>query len=105
MGDLGESYEVTLEDANGCLQTAEASCPVNIEELELAWTLVPNPAREHFKILGLGECETLEVFTTTGALHAQAQLCPGMQVDVSDWPAGVYQVKVGMRAFALTVIR
>ncbi len=105
VGDLGESYEVTLEDANGCMQTAEASCPVNIEELELAWTLVPNPAREHFKVLGLGGCETLEVFTTTGALQAQAQLCPGMQVDVSDWPAGVYQVKVGMRAFALTVVR
>ncbi|MEL7219904.1 MAG: cadherin-like domain-containing protein [Bacteroidota bacterium] len=101
---LGE-YEVTVTDANGCVDTQMASVLVAVAELsEQEWklSLCPNPNHGQFQ---LSIPETLQrnlqlyVYNTAGQLVWQQlkneqSVAGNIDFDLSIYPAGVYQMVI-----------
>jgi Tol biopolymer transport system component len=99
--NANDGHQLFRMDTNGENVVAISNCsPLNIsEERESAqFELYPNPASDEL-ILRLGENNPalMQVFNTVGKLVYE-QVIPRtgglVRIDVADWPAGIYLVKI-----------
>jgi hypothetical protein len=94
-GELGETYIVTVTDANACQSQAEASCPVGVFEWDVTATIAPNPATSTFRLTGVTSPLFVRITDLSGRLILEQQYAPETYIDVSDWPCGTYVVAAG----------
>ena len=68
------------------------------EEYRLPLHVYPNPATGKMTInTGCGETQTAEILTVDGRKVMQTPVTQEATIDVSNWPKGVYILRVGSR--------
>lgn len=99
-------YTLNLIDANGCILKTELTVPfdsttqVGIENIlaERHLTIYPNPVQSNLQIdwSGKNEIEQVEIYNISGKTIWQenTNISTSLKVNVSQWPAGVYFVKI-----------
>ena len=89
----GGGSDLYIDDIN-----LDSMAAIGIEELNTTgWTIVPNPAQEHFRVEGPLHRQDVEIYTTTGALvRSHRDLATGNLVPVADLPAGLYLVRLAI---------
>jgi hypothetical protein len=88
------NYTITVEDANGCVQTAEFVVDIvtSISNTVQAFVMYPNPA-DDFVTIRLNEAFGWKLFDATGRLVSTGFTATGNEwIDVSKLESGLYTV-------------
>jgi len=88
------NYTITVEDANGCVQTAEFVVDIvtSIVNVNQSMEMYPNPAGD-FVTIRLNEAFGWKLFDTTGRLVSVGFSATGNEsIDVSKLESGLYTV-------------
>jgi hypothetical protein len=92
----GGGHDLFIDDINLDDITA-----IGIDELDPDnWTIVPNPAQEHFRLEGPLHQQDVEIYTTAGTLVlAHRNVATGSLVSLTDLPTGLYLVRLTIPGF------
>jgi PKD repeat protein len=92
----GGGHDLFIDDINLDDITA-----IGIDELDPDnWTIVPNPAQEHFRLEGPLDQQDVEIYSTAGTLVLAHRNVPtGSLVSLTDLPTGLYLVRLTIPGF------
>jgi hypothetical protein len=84
-------YQAILEAINGCEETA-----TSIESgQDIVFTLVPNPASDHIRLVGNLSDSQLNIFDAHGRIVLQKRMnAEAVYIDVSHLSSGMYLVQL-----------
>lgn len=87
-----------------CRDTATLAITSLAAPLEKSLSLYPNPANDQVVLQGLSVGETLVITNSVGKLVSSSQVVePNIQLNVNNWPTGVYFLQHGKRKQRLMV--
>ncbi len=101
IGGLTEGdYTVMITDANNCEfeQTFSVGNEIsssNVDQLELDILAMPNPANEFIQLTIAEQGDySVDIYSSQGALMYSNNISSTITVDVTDWAAGIFIIKI-----------
>jgi hypothetical protein len=82
------------KNMNNCsASAARALANENLTEVDNILSVYPNPAIQQVRISCFGEAE-VKIYNTNGSLMYMGSINEGQEIDIKNWPAGMYQVLI-----------
>lgn len=100
-------YKVEVENNKGCNNVSSAyQFSVSLEELSAAaFRVFPNPGNELLQITAASQGHyRLQILNAPGQLMFSADMQEDMQLDIREWPAGIYSIQLLDEASLHTIV-
>ena len=83
----------------------EPQASIKNNDTDISWLILPNPAQNIAQLLvpDLAEKRELRICDALGRVILQNQITGSLQMNVADWPSGIYFISLGLKTERLVV--